>query len=71
MLGRNSSAQIAKGRDWLELLYTNGDVYRHHCGGSARKTRIMFVCDPGAGNVSDLVCMLYVSVKRVGAAGAA
>jgi cation-dependent mannose-6-phosphate receptor len=40
---------MAKGREWLELLYTDGDKYRQHCDQEKRKTRIMFVCDPDAG----------------------
>ena len=52
-LGKNSSVQIAKSEDWLELLYTQGDTYQHHCNGLKRKTRIMFVCNPDVkGHVS-------------------
>ena len=47
---------------WIELTYTNGDVYNNHCKKSQRMARIMFLCDPAInGNVSFSKCIgLYV-----------
>lgn len=31
---------------WIELTYPDGKPYHGHCGGAARTTRLIFLCDP-------------------------
>ena len=31
---------------WIELTYSDGIAYKHHCNGAARSARLIFLCDP-------------------------
>ncbi len=31
---------------WIELTYSDGAPYGHHCNGAKRSARLIFLCDP-------------------------
>lgn len=47
-------------KDWMELWYFNGDVYHSYCNGTKKSSRLIFLCDQNAVNVSTITYYYYI-----------